>query len=130
MKAELFILTLVISAFTLSGCEPPAATPKKVESQKAAVGVGEKGRDYGQGPVATPAAALFAAKERLVFEVQVPKALQLFKASENRGPKDHAEFMEKIIRANQIRLPELPAGASYRYDPKTEQLMVDKKPVK
>lgn len=115
--------------------EPPAqptppATPtakpaEPAASKKAAVGVGAKGRGYGQGVVATPAATLFAANERIIFEVRIPQAMQLFKAMENRGPKDHAEFMEKIIKASQIRLPELPEGKQYRYDPKTEQLMVD-----
>jgi hypothetical protein len=105
---------------------PPAAKPvEPAASQKAAVGVGAKGRGFGQGVVATPAASLFAARERIVFEIQIPQAMQLFKATEDRGPKDHAEFMERIIKANQIHLPELPEGKQYRYDPKTEQLMVD-----
>lgn len=105
---------------------PPAAKPAEhAASQKAAVGVGAKGRGYGQGLVATPAASLFAANERIIFEIRIPQAMQLFKATEDRGPKDHAEFMEKIIKANQIRLPELPEGKQYRYDPKTELLMVD-----
>lgn len=111
--------------------EPPAPPPQpavpapSAAPQKAGVGVGEKGRGYGQGVVATPAATLFAAKERIVFEMEVPKAMQLFKAMEGRGPKDHAEYMDKIIKANQIRLPELPQGKQYRYDPKTELLMVE-----
>ena len=33
--------------------------------------------------------------------------------------------MEKIIKANQIKLPDLPEGDRYQYDPKTEQLMVE-----
>ncbi len=107
---------------------PPAANPvEHAGSQKAAVGVGAKGRGYGQGVVATPAASLFATRERLVFEIQIPQAVQLFKATEDRGPKSHAEFMEKIVKANQIHLPQLPEDKQYRYDPKTEQLMVDPK---
>ena len=31
----------------------------------------------------------------------------------------------KIIKANNIHLPELPDGDRYMYDPKTEQLMVE-----
>jgi hypothetical protein len=34
--------------------------------------------------------------------------------------------MEKIIKANRIRLPALPQGQRYVYDPKQEQLMVEK----
>jgi hypothetical protein len=102
---------------------PPAPPP--VVQKKAAVGVGAKGRGYGQGVIATPAASLFAAKEKLVFEAQIPQAMQLFKATEDRAPKDNDEFMEKIIKANNIKLPELPEGDRYMYDPKTEELMVE-----
>ena len=34
--------------------------------------------------------------------------------------------MQKIIKENQIKLPELPFGQRYVYDPKKEQLMVEK----
>jgi len=34
--------------------------------------------------------------------------------------------MEKIIKANNISLPELPEGHKYVYDPKLEMLMVEK----
>ena len=89
---------MALGLMLLLGCEqpsppqkpavnaPPAPVPVVIVQKKAEVGVGEKGRDYGQGIVATPAATLFAAKERLVFEVQIPQAMQLFKATENRVP--------------------------------------------
>jgi hypothetical protein len=96
-----------------------------VVQKKAEVGVGAKGRGYGQGVVATPAASLFAAQERLVFDVEIPHALDLFKATEGRGPKDNDEFMQRIIKENHIKLPELPEGDRYMYDPKTELLMVE-----
>jgi hypothetical protein len=54
--------------------------------------------------------------------------MQLFKATEDRNPKSHEEFMEKIIKANQIHLPELWEGETYRYDPKTGELWVDPPP--
>ena len=87
--------------------------------------MGKKGHGYGKGVIATPAASLWAVRERMVFEVQIPEAMKLFKATEDRAPKSHEEFMEKIIKANNIHLPELPEGDRYRYDPKTEQLMVE-----
>jgi hypothetical protein len=103
----------------------PAASPApNTVAKKAEVGVGKKGRNYGKDIIATPAASLWATRERLVFEVQIPEAMKLFKATEDRAPKTHAEFMEKIIKANNIHLPELPEGQRYQYDPKTEQLMV------
>jgi hypothetical protein len=42
-----------------------------------------------------------------------------------RGPKTHEEFMEKIIRANDIKLPELPSGHRYVYDPVQGELLVE-----
>ena len=38
----------------------------------------------------------------------------------------HEEFMEKIVQANNIRLPELPEGHRYLYDPTTNELMVER----
>ena len=106
---------------------PPAATPPTpaTTQKKAEVGVGKKGRGYGKGVIVTPIASLFAVRERMVFDVTIPEAMKLFKAMEDRGPKSHEEFMEKIIKANNIHLPELPEGDRYKYDPKTEQLMVE-----
>ncbi|MEN6457642.1 MAG: hypothetical protein ABFC63_01820 [Thermoguttaceae bacterium] len=100
----------------------PAAKPAEPAREKAQVGVGEKGRDYPAGMYAPK--TYWAIKETLAFDVQIPKAMQLFKATEGRAPKDHAEFMERIIKEGMIQLPELPAGDRYEYDPKTEELMV------
>jgi hypothetical protein len=104
---------------------PVPETP--TTTKKAEAGVGAKGHDLGSGVISTPAAALFTIRERVIFEVRIPQALQLFKATENRAPKSHGEFMEEIIKASQIKLPELQPGETYRYDPKLEMLMVDKK---
>ena len=93
--------------------------------EKAGVGSGEKGRGYGGDPVTTPVAAYFAVKERLTFDIQIPHAMELYKATEGHAPKTHEEFMRSIIEANQIRLPTLPAGHRYVYDPETERLMVE-----
>jgi hypothetical protein len=89
----------------------------------AEVGVGVKGQGYGGGLVTEPIRTRFRVEERLNFD-QVTYALKLFEASEGRAPKSHEEFMEKIITANNISLPELPAGQSYVYDPEAKQLNV------
>lgn len=106
----------------------PEATPAAptVVQKKAEVGVGAKGRGYGSGPIATPAAAYFGMREKIVFDIQLPEAMNAYKAVEGRGPASHEEFMLKIIEGSQIKLPTLPAGERYQYDPKTEQLMVEK----
>ena len=105
---------------------PPPPAPKAPETvlKKAGVGMGERGQGYGIGPVATPIAARFRVEERLVLQ-NIQHALDLFKAAEGRAVKSHEEFMERIIKANAINLPPLPAGQRYLYDPKEERLMVE-----
>ena len=88
-----------------AGKEKVVAPPTR---EKAQVGVGEKGRGYGAGPVATPVAALFASKERIIFEMRIPEAMKIYKALNGRAPKSHEEFMKGIIEADRIKLPELP----------------------
>jgi len=110
--------------------QAPASTPVPVAAgplrSKAEVGVGAKGRNYGMGPVATPIAAYFRTKERLAFDIQIPHAMQLYKAMhDNQGPKTHEQFMKEIIQENQIRLPDLRKGDRYLYDPAKEELMVE-----
>lgn len=136
----LFVLPALVGCLPEPEAEPPKAAPAArprphideeeqapgTIREKAEVGVGAKGHGYGQGLVSTPAGAFFRTKERLAFDIQIKHAMNLFKAMENRAPKSHEEFMEKIIRANHIALPELPEGHRYVYDPKTEELMVEK----
>jgi hypothetical protein len=52
--------------------------------------------------------------------------MSLYKASEGHAPRTHQEFMDKIIKLNNLKLPELPAGHRYAYDPSTEKLMVER----
>lgn len=106
---------------------PPSA-PVATVQEKAGVGSGKKGRslDQHEGIIVTPAKTLFAAKEKIKFEIEIPHALQLYEALEGSAPKTHEEFMEKVIQANNIALPELPEGHKYVYDPMTKTLMVEK----
>ena len=104
----------------------PAAPLPAGETVKAEPGVGKKGRGYEPGFITTPVATYFRIKERIPFEIEIPKAMQLFKATNDRAPQSHEEFMEKIVKENSIRLPQLPEGERYLYDPKSEQLMVQR----
>jgi hypothetical protein len=103
---------------------PPSQPPTEVV--KAEKGVGLKGRslDPYEGALVTPAKAYFAAKERIAFEIEVPHALALYEATNGEGPKSHEQFMKEIIEANRIKLPVLPPGHEYLYDPEAKQLMV------
>jgi hypothetical protein len=88
------------------------------------VGMGAKGHDYGGGYIAVVAASYWSTKERLGL-MQIPHDMGLYKANnDGKGPKTHEEFMQKIIKDGAIKLPELPPGQKYLYDPATETLMV------
>jgi len=96
--------------------------------EKAAVGMGEKGRGYGGDNVITvPLRAYWNVKEQLAIDL-MKHAVDLFKASEGRLPKTQDEFMEKIIKANDIRLPQLPEGQRYVYDPNCEDYLEVERP--
>ncbi len=88
--------------------------------------MGEKGRGYGHTYIAVAAASLWAVKERVALDM-IKHNLDLYKADhDGKGPKNHAEFMQKIIKEGDIKLPVLPEGDTYEYDPATEQLMVNR----
>ena len=78
-------------------------TPQRTEQVEARAGVAKKGRklddEEGIGRmIAQPAISYFATKEKLVFEVSVPHALNLYKATKGRAPKTHDEFMKEVIK--------------------------------
>ncbi len=138
MHRMLRVSLAVASCGLLAGCDPvsptastpPATPPAATESTKAQVGVGKQGRsldnETGVGKmISAPVSAFFAVKERVAFDIQIPQALNLFRATEGRFPKSHDEFMQKIVKANQIKLPELPAGMVYRFNTELGELWVD-----
>lgn len=148
-------IAALLGALLVCGCEPPADTPSTdsannlppgavavgatpaqaetvsepqvTDSEVAAVGVGDRGQGYGNDPFTAPAATYWRAQEKIAFEIEIPHALQLYKAlnPEGKGPVSHEAFMQDVIAANRIKLPELPEGKQYRYDPQTETLFVD-----
>jgi hypothetical protein len=104
----------------------PAPPPANVE--KAQAGVGKQGRDYGGGaimaPITVPVRTYFQARDRITF-LQVDDGMRLYKAANGSAPKTHEEFMEKIIKEGQIKLPALPPGDRYIYIPAKEELCVE-----
>ena len=48
----------------------------------------------------------------------------MYKAINDKPPKTHDEFMEKIIKENEIALPELPYGKTYLFDSEKGELMI------
>src|SRR5262245_13239231 len=105
---------------------PPASSEAETERVKAQAGVGIKGRslDEYEGVVVTPVKSYFAAKERIVFEIQFPSQYQIYKAMADAVPKDFDDLKAKVLDPYQIRLPELPPGHRSLLDAATEQLKV------
>ena len=125
---------------------PPAAVPQQEEQQevspqdagentvlvRAEPGLTGRGNYASAGNtsnpmsiISTPISVMFRAQDRLVLQ-QVDAAMNLYRGEHGRAPATHAEFMEQIIQANNIRLPQLPPGQSYVYDPADGQLKVQR----
>ena len=122
--------------FTSLGCADPSAADKE---QKQSI-IGQKTQDIGEfdadgdaeiadqqvkvsaNPLA--AAGAYGYAVGTISKQAVERALQLFHAEHERYPKDHEEFMEKIIRANNIQLPVLPGGDQYQYDVENHELVI------
>ena len=56
----------------------------------------------------------------------VNQAVEMFRATEGRYPKDYQEFKSKVIEAKQIRLPVPGEGLEYQYDVQNHSLVVVK----
>lgn len=74
-------------------------------------------------PITAPLVAYGPITEKAVI-LQIDHAVNLFNASEGRYPKDYDEFMERIIKENNIRLPVLPFGGQYKYDEEKHTIVV------
>lgn len=77
--------------------------------------------------VSNPITGALEAYEPLKQQVAglgIDHAVRLFQATEGRYPKDHEEFMTRVIKQNNIRLPQLSTGKSYKYDVENHKLVV------
>ena len=146
-KSLPFVLLFSAALAWETGCKPQAdrlkdeqaASTAQVEpvapqmpDQVAKVGVGVRGDSLddisGDDPrllIAGPAKAYFNVKERVVFDIQLPHAANLYNALNSRDPKTHEEYMREIVVANKIELPKLREGMVYRYHPDTKELWVE-----
>jgi pyruvate/2-oxoglutarate dehydrogenase complex dihydrolipoamide acyltransferase (E2) component len=97
------------------------------QTHAARAGDGVKGSGYGGGIVTEPVSVYFKSQQMMTFKIKIPHALKLFKATNNRYPKDIKEYEREILKPNFIKLPELPEGRVYSYDPKTGELLVGQK---
>lgn len=59
-----------------------------------------------------------------ISKTQIDAAVNIFYATEGRYPASLEEFMELIIKPNNIQLPVLPGGKKYQYDVANHKLVV------
>lgn len=107
------------------GTPKPAPAPTREKAKAGVTGRGNYGSGFGGGMGTTALSTYVRVQEKVEF-LQVDQALTLYKATNGELPKSHEEFMEKVIKANQINLPKLQEGDKYVYDPEKGQLMVEK----
>ncbi|WP_250846829.1 hypothetical protein [Aquisphaera insulae] len=56
--------------------------------------------------------------------LNIQHAMDLYHAENDKYPKDYQEFMDVIIKANNIALPKLPVYQDYGYDEKEHKLII------
>lgn len=103
--------------------EPATTATPEVESppeEPSVVGIEdfEKGKRLRESKYQTSRALAvrFTAEQRYIM-MNKDYALKLYQAEHGEFPKTHEEFMEKIIKSNQLQLPELEVGYEYLYKP-------------
>jgi len=104
----------------VSGVEPVTSVPRPFTAKDPARG--KKSRAQGGIAAATAGARFYAEYENL--RINIVHALDLYWGMEGEYPKSHEEFMEKIIKFNQLTLPELDPGVEYIYDPNDHVLKI------
>lgn len=123
--------------FAVGGCSGPATTGSNQETAKApdrgTDQIGEFDPEAGRelvddkvvvtNPV-TAALEAYGPMKQQIARLGIEHAVNLFYAEEGRYPRDHEEFMTRIIRSNNLRLPSLPTGLSYQYDVDNHRLVV------
>ena len=108
--------------------DPAGASPTTSEPVEFTADSPQKGRRSAAagGYLGAVGHARFWAEHELI-RLNIQKALDLFNAQRGRYPESHEEFMQEIIRYNQIQLPVLPDGEEYIYNTEEHKLMVQLK---
>ena len=105
----------------------PTPTPPPESRRAAQVGDGKKGHyeEFGRMSIFSHnIGTMYRMRENLTYNIQIPHAMDLYKATNGRAPQTHEEFWREIIQANNLKMPELKEGCRYEYNPQTEELDV------
>jgi len=129
-----YLLAIATLAATTLGCKDrPAAENKGIFGKKDTIAKfdpeAENQVSDGKIKPANPLNPLGALKSygpavEQISKLHIEKALQFFYASEGRYPRDFEEFMERVVKPNNIKLAKLPGGRKYQYDVKNHKLIV------
>ncbi|MGI9456727.1 MAG: hypothetical protein ACR2NU_09205 [Aeoliella sp.] len=140
MESHARMITIASLALLAVGCEasveldpvPVAPTTMAIEEaapddslppadeEPSVVGIEDfkKGKQLRESEYQTTRAfaVRFTVEQKYIL-INKDRALQLYQAEHGEYPESHEDFMEKIIRPNNIKLPELEPGYEYLYKP-------------
>ena len=128
----MIVLMLTLLA---AGCLEPE--PKKEKPKKEGV-IGQVTQDIGKAnPDAQEADMQVKLEDGLagygkaygsavgkIAKLQIKQSLELYRAEHGNYPKTHDEFMQQIIKRQNLELPKLPGGRQYQYDVDKHELII------
>ena len=125
----------VLPVMLLCGCgaksttsetsEPKSEAPATMERVEARPGIGKASQKMGGGLFGKKIQAGIQVREKVQLDVALKHQLDLYRATHGSFPKTEDAFW-KFVEENQIKLPKLPAGQKYVYEPATGKLMVER----
>lgn len=128
--APLFLCLLVGCSDGLVDRDPARKNPlalettKEVEEFKGDAEVVDQEIEI-SNPVTGALEAFEPSKQRIAI-LEIKHAVDIFQATEGRYPKDFDEFMQRVVKENNISLPVLGPGFYYQYDVENHELLVVK----
>ena len=105
----------------------PEPETVRVKADIGMTGKGQYNHGGGERPmdiILVPVSQNFLIRERVALQ-QIQHAEDLYRAGhDNKLPDSHEEYMRDVLMG--MPLPKLPDGHKYVYDPKEQQLMIEK----
>ncbi len=95
----------------------------KAETKPEAGGVVVRPKIVSKDPITLPGNAYVTMIGKISMD-QIDYAIKLYQAQTGEYPKTYDEFMEKIIKENNIALPEQPSYRKYGYDAAEHRLTI------
>ena len=136
-------LLALLSLILLAGCDDtPAPTTPAVKVKTREI-LGKRTQDIKDAPAEIKTAAAVPAPSRPIAKDpitlagnvyvsaigqtainNIKHAVDLYQAEKGEYPRDYKQFMDEIIKANNIALPTLPYYQEYAYDAPNHRLII------